>query len=202
MPPIASTRSGKFSKFTSTTWLTSTPRYERTVSTASCAPPNAYAALILLRPRPGISTTVSRGMLSRDEAPPPTRMSRIESARLGPPDPGSLVFAVRRSEPSTRTFVADVRGKPPGSSPPPTSSWWIVADTRNTTSDSASQPTSASSSHLAARPGPTRPRPGSRRPRPGAGAGPGPGPPGGRRRAPSSRPRPRPRRAGRARYFV
>ena len=54
--------SGKFSKLTSMTWLTLMPRYCSTVLIASGAPPNAYAALILLRPWPGMSTTVSRGI--------------------------------------------------------------------------------------------------------------------------------------------
>ena len=50
-------------------------------------------------------TIVSRGIDRRAFLPPPTRMSRIESLRLGPPTsaPGSLEPLVRASEPSTRT---------------------------------------------------------------------------------------------------
>src|SRR3954447_23372999 len=62
MPPSASTSCGKLAKFTSTRWLTSMPRNCSTVRVASAAPPNAYAALILLRPWPGMFTTVSRGV--------------------------------------------------------------------------------------------------------------------------------------------
>ncbi len=75
-------------------------------------PPIANAALTFWRPAPGMSTTVSRAIDSRLFAPPPMRMSRIESARLGPEvdEPGSAVSAVRWSEPRTRTLLADVSG--------------------------------------------------------------------------------------------
>jgi hypothetical protein len=41
MPPRASISSGKFSKFTSTRWLTSMPRNPSTVRIASAGPPIA-----------------------------------------------------------------------------------------------------------------------------------------------------------------
>ena len=148
---------GKFSKLTSTTWLISTPRNSFTVCVASAGPPNAYAALILFVPWPGMSTTVSRGMLSEALAPPPIRSSMIESLRLGPPEPGSARSSVRASDPSTRIVFAPVRGYGPGSSCSPTSSArsprWICADTMNRTAETPTHATSASATHLSTRPG-------------------------------------------------
>ena len=91
------------------------PRYCSTVLIASAGPPIAYAALILSRPWPGMSTIVSRGIDSRPTCPPPTRMSMIESERLGLADRVRArlrVSAVRWSEPSTRIVFGDVSGKP------------------------------------------------------------------------------------------
>src|SRR3954462_14075599 len=82
---------------------------------ASGAPPMAEGALILLRPWPGLSRAGARGIDRRPGCPPPMRMSRMESERLGPfvLAPGSLVFAVRWSGPSTRKVVA-LKGGGPG----------------------------------------------------------------------------------------
>ena len=58
-----------------------------------------------------MSTIVSRAIDSRLFAPPPTRMSMIESAR--PPDvraPGSPLPFGRWSEPSTSTLFGDHSG--------------------------------------------------------------------------------------------
>ena len=84
----------------------------------SAGPPNSCAALIFCRPCPGISTTVSRGIDRRAACPPPVRISMIVSERPGPvvSAPGSFEFFWRRSEPSTRMLLADVSGKPAGSS--------------------------------------------------------------------------------------
>ena len=62
MPPIASISAGKFAKFTRKRWSTWIPRYCSIVLIVSAGPPIAYAALILSRPWPGMSTTVSRGI--------------------------------------------------------------------------------------------------------------------------------------------
>ena len=111
MPPIASMRSGKSAKLTTTTWLTSTPVYASTVWIASAVPPKANAPLILPRPWPGMSTIVSRAIDSRLFAPPPTRSSMIESDRpLAVCAPGSPVPSGRWSEPSTRTLLGDHSG--------------------------------------------------------------------------------------------
>src|SRR3954464_2233598 len=84
MPPIASIRAGKFAKLTRKTWSISIPRYCSIVLIVSAGPPIAYAALILLRPWPGMSTTVSRGIESFALCPPPERRSMMLSERLGP----------------------------------------------------------------------------------------------------------------------
>jgi hypothetical protein len=58
-----------------------------------------------------MSTTVSRGIDRRAEAPPPARMSRIVSERDGVPifvAPGSFDVFVRASDPSTRIVLGDV----------------------------------------------------------------------------------------------
>ena len=91
------------------------PRYCSTVLTASAGPPIAYAALILLRPWPGMSTTVSRGIESRAERPPPARISRIVSDAARAADARArLAFVpfVRASEPSTRIVFGEVSVKP------------------------------------------------------------------------------------------
>src|SRR3954453_18049449 len=102
---------------------------------ASAAPPNAYAALILLRPWPGMSTTVSRGIESVALAPPPTRMSRIESDREGLPmafAPGLLVPPGGASEPSISPGLGEVRVKPAperrGSAALQAFDFWICAE--------------------------------------------------------------------------
>ncbi len=67
----------------------------------------------------------------------------IESERLGPEvlAPGSLLPFGRRSEPSTRMLLADVSGKPDGSSTPATSFGGALRSkcelTRNSTSESS-----------------------------------------------------------------
>src|SRR3954471_13520640 len=143
-----------------------------------------------------MSTTVSRGIERRPACPPPMRMSRIESERLGPLvlAPPSLVPLGRWSEPRTRTVVALNGGVPFPASAflAAWSTWelWICAETRKRTSESASQAPTAIASHLRTRPaaigfltrGPCRPRPRSRK------------------REKASRPRSKSR--GRARYFV
>src|SRR4051794_41313201 len=99
MPPIASIRAGKFAKLTRKTWSISIPRYCSIVWIVSAGPPIAYAALILLRPWPGMSTTVSRGIESFALCPPPERRSMMLSERLGPETvaPGSRVPGERRA---------------------------------------------------------------------------------------------------------
>ena len=121
------------------------PRYSSTVWIASAAPPNAYAALILFWPWPGMSTTVSRRIESWALAPPPTRRSMIESDRLVSPivcAPGSAFSFVRASEPSTRIVFGVVSGKPPPLSWASAASEiladWIWALIRNTTSETSS----------------------------------------------------------------
>src|SRR3954452_17450292 len=127
---------------------------------ASEGPPNAYAALILLRPWPGMSTTVSRRIDSVAFLPPPIRRSRIESLREGPLPivvaPGSLLPLGRASEPSTRIVFGEVSGNlPPVSCAD--AAWeifddWICADTRNRTSDTSSHSATAGATQ-----GPPRP---------------------------------------------
>ena len=83
------------------------------MSIASDGPPNAYAALILFWPWPGMSTTVSRRIDSCALAPPPIRSSMIESDRLDWPivcAPGSPFPFTRASEPRTRIVFGDVSG--------------------------------------------------------------------------------------------
>src|SRR3954453_16484133 len=65
----------------------SMPRYCSIVLMVSAGPPIAYAALILSRPWPGMSTTVSRGIESFALCPPPERRSMMLSERLRPPTP-------------------------------------------------------------------------------------------------------------------
>src|SRR4051794_4865234 len=142
-----------------------------------------------------MSTTVSRGIDRRPECPPPMRMSRMESERLGPfvLAPGSLVFAVRWSEPSTRTVVALKGGVPWPASAflAASSTWelWIWAETRKRTSERASHAPTATATHLRTRPALIGffVRPGLPRSR-------------SRKRAKVSPPRSKSR--GRARYFV
>ena len=100
-------------------------------------------------PWPGISANVSRGIESREAFPPPTRISRIVSERLGPPTlaPGSFVPLVRASEPSTRMLFGEVSGKPESLRVEPAASltfWrWTWAETRNSSSEISTQPTAA-----------------------------------------------------------
>src|SRR3954468_12829515 len=104
-----------------------------------------------------MSTTVSRGIDSRELCPPPTRMSRIESERLGPlvDAPASCVPLGRWSEPRKRTGGALNGGAPPPASAffaaSSTLDFWICAEIKKRTSESASQPTIASTTHLSAR---------------------------------------------------
>src|SRR5919201_6802035 len=151
-------RSGKLWKLISITWLIGIPRYCLTVWIVSAAPPIAYAALILSRPWPGMSTTVSRGIESLADLPPPERMSRIESERLGPEvdAPGSLEPEGRWSEPRTSVVVAERRPGPPASSAVSASLLallcWTTELTRKSTTERATHPTSARTSHLTTRP--------------------------------------------------
>ncbi len=126
---------------------------------ASDGPPIAYAALILLLPWPGMSTTVSRGIESVAFAPPPTRISMIESDRDGEPmtfAPASLVPLVRASEPSTRIVFALVSVKPAPDSWRSAASEifdsWIWAETRKTTAETRIQVSAASATYLRTRP--------------------------------------------------
>jgi hypothetical protein len=66
--------------------------------------------LILSRPWPGTSTTVSRGIDSEAFFPPPMRMSMMLSERPRPPtvEPGSAVERVRASDPRTRMVFGEV----------------------------------------------------------------------------------------------
>ena len=105
--------------------------------------------------------TVSRGIESRRETPPPIRHSMIVSERL----PLSLVLAPaswvplgRWSVPSTSTVSVPVIMFEPeasalvaeaGSEPP----LWVEALTMKSTNDSSSQATIASASHLSTRRG-------------------------------------------------
>ena len=70
------------------------------------------ASLSFMVPRPGTSTLVSRGIESFALWPPPTRMSCIESERLGPVvlPPGSLVLAERWSDPRISTVAGATIG--------------------------------------------------------------------------------------------
>src|SRR3954454_8896407 len=105
-----------------------------------------------------MSTTVSRGIERRELWPPPMRMSRIESERLGPLvlAPGSLVPLVRWSEPRKSTVVGEKGGAPLTAS----ASWavssmldfWIGAEIRTATSEFAIQATRAPASHFRTRP--------------------------------------------------
>src|SRR3954467_11895364 len=119
-------RAGKFAKFTRKTWSTLIPRYCSMVWIVSAGPPIAYAALILFRPCPGMSTTVSRGIDSFVLWPPPKRNSMMLSERLGPETvaPGSRVPGERRSEPRTSVVCGLV-----SPTPPPASWAWAEAGT-------------------------------------------------------------------------
>src|SRR5439155_7559879 len=83
--------------------------------------------------------------------PPPVRISMIVSERLGPLvlAPGSLLVFWRRSEPSTRMLLADVSGNDAESSTRATLEGGEARSkcelSRNSSSDSASQPTSSES---------------------------------------------------------
>src|SRR3954468_15426930 len=143
-----------------------------------------------------MSTTVSRGIDRRPECPPPMRMSRIESERLGPLvlAPGSLVFFVRWSEPRTRTVVALNGGVPlPASAFLASSSTcelWICAETRKRASEGASHAATAIAIHLRTRPTVM------------GFLTPGVLPPRSRSRKRAKASPPRSNRRGRARYFV
>ena len=109
-------------------------------------------------PLPGMSTTVSRGMESEAFAPPPVRISMIESDRDGPPicEPGSASPLVRASEPSTRIVLAPTSGHGPASSSGPTwsarSPRRISADTMNRIAESAIQAISRPTTQRSTRP--------------------------------------------------
>src|SRR4051794_26105935 len=142
-----------------------------------------------------MSTTVSRGIDRRADAPPPVRISRIESERLGAPivlAPGSAWPFTRASDPRTRIVLLLVSGRPPArkrSTSPETLPDSICALIRNATSEIPIHVASAIATHLT-----TRPHVIGRRV-PGAGFLP----------RSASRPSARPRRlrnCGRARYFV
>ena len=96
-----------------------------------------------------MSTTVSRGIESFDPCPPPTRISWIESERLGPEvaAPGSFVPLARRSEPRISTLVGEMIGSPGWLSAafalPSTRSWRNWALKRKITKLSRTQPTTA-----------------------------------------------------------
>ena len=85
-PPSASMKSGNSLKSTSTTWFTwrPWPRNDSIVSIVSAGPPSAYAALILLTPWPGMSTSTSRGIDSLRTLPNAAWTSMIVSERPGP----------------------------------------------------------------------------------------------------------------------
>src|SRR3954452_9118506 len=128
---------------------------------ASDGPPNAYAALILLGPWPGMSTTVSRRIDSVAFFPPPMRRSRIESLRDGPPlpivvAPGSLLPLARASEPRTRIVFGEVSGNLPPVSWADAASEilddWIWAETRKRTRLTSSQTTTAPAAQRRTRP--------------------------------------------------
>ena len=97
----------------------------------------------------------SRGIESLRTAPSSEWTTMIVSARDGPLALSSIDAPVRASEPSTRMFV------PPSMLPPLERAFsasadtpsWICALTRNSTSESSSQPPTASASHLKTRPG-------------------------------------------------
>ena len=82
-----------------------------TVRTSSFGPPKAKAALILVLPRPGMSTSESRGMESSMLGPSPVCSSMIVSVRwpTSPPVPSrlrsSLESPLRLSEPTRRYVV-------------------------------------------------------------------------------------------------
>src|SRR3954449_9758318 len=139
MPPIASIRAGKVAQLTRKTWSISMPRYCSIVLMVSAGPPIAYAALILSRPWPGMSTTVSRGIESFALCPPPERRSMMLSDRLGPETvaPGSRVPGERRSEPRTSVVCGLVSPTPPLAgwawAESGTAACWRVALTRNRT---------------------------------------------------------------------
>src|SRR3954462_13012175 len=111
-----------------------------------------------------MSTTVSRGIDSRPACPPPMRMSRIESERLGPlvlPPPPCGPFR-RRAAPRTRKGGALNGGVPwPARAPLAASSTcelWICAETRKRTSERASHAPTAIDSHFRTRRAVIRPR--------------------------------------------
>ena len=120
----------------------------------------------------GSSTTVSRGIDSRREVPPPIRNSMIVSERL----PASLVFAPGSLEPFGRWSVPrtapcwsrsaccrpSVSAAFAESGTLPRSIWAL---TRNSTSDSSSQPTTAVARYRSPRFQVRRPRYHRRRPR-------------------------------------
>src|SRR3954468_17974027 len=145
-----------------------------------------------------MSTTVSRGIDRRADAPAPVRISRIESDRLGAPivlAPGSAWPFTRASDPNTRIVLLLVSGNPPArkrSTSPEILPDSICALIRNSTSDRPIHVASATTINLT-----TRPRVHGRRV-PGALA---PSPP---RRKRSSAPVSAPRRnsCGGARYFL
>src|SRR3954462_2213335 len=135
---------------------------------ASDGPPNAYAALILLGPWPGMSTTVSRRIHSVAFLPPPMRRSRIESLRDGPPlpivvAPGSLLPLARASEPSTRIVFGEISGNLPPVSWEDAASEifddWIWAETRKSTRLTSSHTTTAPATQRRTRPGVSFPPP-------------------------------------------
>ena len=107
IPPSESMNSGKSSKSTSTMFFIFRPfpRKDSTVSIVSAGPPSAYAALTLLIPWPGTSTSTSRGIESLRTLPKAAWTSMIVSERPGPCWDSSMDSPVRTSEPSTRMLL-------------------------------------------------------------------------------------------------
>ena len=162
MPPIASMNLGKLAKLTTIRWLILTPgelldRLDRQRRAAE----RVGGVDLACAPWPGMSATVSRGIDSRREVPPPIRHSMIVSERL----PASLrvgarLLGARRarwSVPMISTVSVEVSMLPPELSAAeaeagtlPVSIWALI---RNSTSESSSQATIASATYLSTRPG-------------------------------------------------
>ena len=113
MPPTASTMDWKPAKSITAKWSTRTPVSCSTVWMSSGGPPNAYAALILFWPWPGMSTQLSRGM---DTTEAPVRCGSIlasisTSLRCDPAStPGSAAVA-RRGLGRTRVGADEQEGQ-------------------------------------------------------------------------------------------
>ena len=159
MPPSASISCGKFSKLTSTRWLTWMPRYCSTVRIASAGPPIRVGGVDLVLAVAGdVDDGVARDRERRVvAAADPHQQDRVRARRLADLVRARLLGAlgarvgaehedrVRRGQRVAARRRARCRRRSE------TFDDWICAETRKRTSEIASQATSAASSQRTTR---------------------------------------------------